>query len=219
MEDIELKQMWQAYDQKLDKLLVLNLRHFEQLQTQKASAKINAFVRTQVVGIVLGVLWVAFLAVLVYNSLHNLWFTISVGAILLFNLYAVIAYVISVVHIRRINLAGSITETQEKLASVRSSLNQTGRILVLQAPFYCTWFIHPSMYENITGMCFTLGVALAFLILSVWIYKALAPTNKRRKWIRNFENSFGGKTIVDATDFLGEIDAFKKENRGPGSLQ
>ena len=63
MEDLELKQMWQAYDKKLEKLLVLNLRNFEQLQSQKARTKLNAFVRNHVAWIVLGVLWVAFFGI------------------------------------------------------------------------------------------------------------------------------------------------------------
>ncbi len=211
MEELELKQMWQAYDKKLEKLLVLNLHNFEQLQSQKAKSKLNAFVRNHVVWIVLGVLWVAFLAFLVVNTLHNLWFAISVGSIMLFSAYATILYIKHVVAISQINVNGNITETQEKLAAVRSSLNQTGRILILQTPFYCTWFINPTMY-NITSMSITLGIAALFAVASVWLYRALATKKIQPKWVKSFENSFGVKAIVDATDFLAEIEAFKKEN-------
>ncbi len=211
MEELELKQMWLAYDIKLEKLLVLNLQNFEQLQSQKAKAKLNAFVRNHVVWIVLGVLWVAFLAFLVVNTLHNLWFDISVGSIMLFSAYATILYIKHVATISQIIVSGNITETQEKLAAVRASLNQTGRILILQTPFYCTWFINPTMY-NIASMSITLGIAALFAVASVWLYRALAPKKVQPKWVRNFENSFGGKAIVEATDFLAEIEAFKNES-------
>ena len=210
MEDLELKQMWQAYDIKLEKLLVLNLRNFEQLQSQKARTKLNAFVRNHVVWIVLGVLWVAFLAFLVVNTLHNIWFVVSVGSILLFTAYATILYIKHVATISQINNNGNITETQEKLAAVRSSLNKTGRILILQAPFYCTWFINPTMY-SVISLSITLCTAALFAVASVWVYWTFAPKKVQPKWVRSFENSFGGKAIVDATDFLEEIEAFKKE--------
>lgn len=212
MEDFELKQMWQAYDRKLEKLLVLNLHNFEQLQTQKAQSRIKTFVYNHVVWIVLGVIWVAALAFLFFNSLSNAWFAVSVGAIMLFSAYATVIYIKHLFLISQVNIGGSITETQKKLASVRSSLNQTGRVLLLQAPFYCTWFITPAMYKNVTGLSITLGIAVFFLVLSIWMYRALAPKNMQRKWVRNFENSFGGKHIVDALEFLDEIEDFKKEN-------
>ncbi|MEO7311112.1 MAG: hypothetical protein ABIX01_11990 [Chitinophagaceae bacterium] len=212
MEDLELKQMWQAYDQKLDRLLVLNLRNFEELQTQKASAKINGFVRQQLVYIIIGVIWVAFLAILVFNTPGNLWFAVSLGGIILFSAYATILYIRHVLMLRQINFNGNITETQEQLAAVRASLNQVGRVLWLQTVFYCTWFINPTMYQNITGMTITFGIAAVFLAASIWMYQALAPKNMHRKWVRNFETSVGGKAIVEASEFLQEIEAFKQEN-------
>ncbi len=212
MEDLELKQMWRAYDQKLDKLLVLNLHYFEQLQTQKAKNKLNAFMLNHAVWIGLGLLWVGVLAFLVLNTLQNLWFTISVGSIILFSAYATILYIKHIAIISQININGNITETQEKLASIRLSLNKTGRVLLLQSPFYCTWFINPTMYNNVVAMSVTLGIAALLAVISVWAYRSLAPKKIQPKWVRNFEKSLGASAIVEATDFLGEIDAFKKEN-------
>jgi len=212
MQDLELKQMWQAYDTKLDKLLVLNLRHFEQLQTQKANDKINSFVRNQVVWILLGVVWTAFLGVLVFNALHNLWFAVSVGIIMVFTAYATLVYLKSVVEIRQINFDENITLAQQKLSGVQASFNQNGRLLFLQAPFYCTWFINPSMYKNVVGMCITLGIAVLFAVLAVWLYRALAPKNMHRPWVKNLTKSLGGNHIIAANEFLEEIAAFKEEN-------
>ena len=118
MEETDVKKLWQLYDNKLEKSLTLNHKIIREIQAQKAERSLSSFRNTQLFGIALGIMWVLLLGFLVFNSLNKTYFVISAGAILVFNVYAVVAYIWTVVVINRINLDGSITETQQKLTQL-----------------------------------------------------------------------------------------------------
>ncbi|MEO6979160.1 MAG: hypothetical protein ABI113_12300, partial [Mucilaginibacter sp.] len=61
MEELDIKQLWHAYDLKLEKSLQLNYRIMSEMQTQKVESNISSFRRNQVAGVVTGILWVLFL--------------------------------------------------------------------------------------------------------------------------------------------------------------
>ena len=84
MEDITLKNIWKAQDEKLDRAMKLNLFVLDSMQKQKAASKLNGLARLKLVAVILGILWSLFLGILVYgNQLQNIYFTVSVGMILL----------------------------------------------------------------------------------------------------------------------------------------
>src|SRR6187399_1908378 len=102
MEDLELRELWKQYDQQIQQANILNLQSwvlqmqtFEYLQTSKAKSKLQAVSRFKQWVIALGILWVLFLAFLFVNSLSwsKVFFAFSVGAILAFNIYAVVLYI------------------------------------------------------------------------------------------------------------------------------
>jgi hypothetical protein len=215
MEEQELKDLWRSYDKKLDTLLEVNFRQLKELQTQKAKTKINSFVINQVVGIILGVIWIGFLFMLVYYSLgKNIYFTVSVALIGVFNVIAVAAYIRHVIMIKQININDNITEAQKKLAKVQSSFNNVGRFLILQTPFYCTFYLSNEMILNgdATFWIIQIPVTLFFTFISIWLYKNLTYENIHKKWVRIMMDSFGGKTMRKAMEFLKEIEDFKKVN-------
>ncbi len=210
MEDLELKKIWQAYDVKLERLLTLNLQNLEKIQAQKAQSKISSFIRTQITGIVVGMLFVAFLGFLIYH-VPNVFFSVSVGMILLFTAYGTFVYFKHVVLLAQIDVDDSITDTQQRLASVQASSLQAGRILMLQTPFYTTWFYNTDMLQE-GNWLLLIGPPLLFTALTIWLYRSLSLRNAHKKWVRVFLDSFGGKEISQAQAFLQEIETFKQEN-------
>ena len=141
MNELELQSIWNAYDKKLEKSLKLNLRIFEDLQTSKAKSKLGSLSAIKVVGIVLGMLWNLFLGALIYgNHFKNLYFTVSVGLLMLFGVVAIATYIKHLVLINEINYTESITATQSKLAELQVSTIRVTGFLWLQMPFYTTFF-------------------------------------------------------------------------------
>ena len=213
MEDITLKNLWKAQDEKLEKTLKLNLYLLESLQKQKAESKLNSLARFKGWAVVLGVIWVLFLGLLIYgNQLQNIYFTVSVSMIMLFNIAAVAIYIKHIALIRQLDYSQSITATQNKLSVLQASTFNL-RFLLLQTPFYTTWFWSNGMINDM-GMRFwfiSLPITLLFTVLAIWLFKNLTLENMHKKWVRSLINSTPEHTSVfKAIDFLNELEEFKK---------
>lgn len=222
MEDIELQKIWQQYDQQLSFSKAINLQSWslhlhcvEMVQNQKTESKLSSLVKFKIWAVVLGVVWIFFLGALVYeNQFRNPYFGISISAILLFNLYAVIAYISQIVLIKQINYDGPITAIQEKLARLEAATIASTRILWLQMPFYTTWFWHSSWihYNDPVFWLVIFPITFCFILLAVFLYQNIKAENLHKKWVRMLMMAGPEyKSVIEAGAFLKEIEAFKKE--------
>ncbi len=213
MEDKILKDLWKAQEEKLDRAMKLNLFILESIQKQKAQSKLNSLAKFKLGAVILGLVWILFLGLLIYgNQLQNIYFTISAGMILIFTLLAVIVYIKHIGLIREMDYSLSITETQKKLSQLQASTFNT-RFLLLQTPFYTTWFWSTEMIEG-SGIKFWLisvPIAVLFTLLAIWLYQNLTPENMHKKWVNTFIKSTPEHTsVMEAQEFLKEIEEFKK---------
>ena len=211
MEDIILKKLWKEQDEKLDKSIKLNLRLFESLQKQKAESKLNSLAKLKIWAVVLGVVWVLFLTMLVYgNQLQNIFFTVSVSMIIMITLAAIAIYIKQIALIKQLNYSQPIADTQKKLAKLQSS-TFSSRFILLQTPFYTTWFWSVEMIQDsIVKFCFiALPITLLFTVLAIWLYKNLTPENMHKKWVKYLINNDSERMpILKAQHFLNEIEEF-----------
>ena len=211
MEESAIRQLWQEYDRKLEINLQLNYKILREIQTRKYKDHIGSFRINQVIGVVTGILWVLLLVFLATHHAGNIYFAISLGGIALFNVFAVAAYIRHLVMLDRVNIADNITAAQQKLAAIQASLNNVGRILVLQTPFYCTFWYSPALVEH-GGTWFwviNLSILSLSIILSVYLFRTLTYENIHRQWVRVFIESLGGRKLTKAMEFLQEIEAYK----------
>ena len=213
MEEITLKNLWKAQDEKLDRTMKLNLFIMESMQKQKAQSKLNDLARLKLVAVILGILWVLFLGLLIYgNQLRNMYFTISVGMIMLITIAAIIAYIRHIVLIKELDYSQSITDTQKKLARLQAS-TFNNRFILLQTPFYTTWFWSAEMIEaSVIKFCLiAIPITLLFTILTIWLYKNLTPLKMHKKWVSYLlKNDPEQVPLLQAQKFLEEIEEFKK---------
>jgi hypothetical protein len=213
MEDITLKTLWKAQDEKLDRTMKLNFFIMESMQKQKAQSKLNGLARLKLVAVILGILWALFLGVLIYgNQLRNMYFTVSVGMIMLITIAAIIAYIRHIVLIKGLDYSESITDTQKKLAKLQAS-TFSSRFILLQTPFYTTFFWSTEMIEaSVTKFCLiAVPITLLFTILTIWLYKNLTPLKMHKKWVSYLlKNDPEQVPLLQAQKFLAEIEEFKK---------
>ena len=213
MEDIALKNIWKEQDEKLDRTMKLSLLLMESLQKQKAETKLNSLARFKGWTVVLGIIWILFLGVLVYgNQLKNIYFTVSVGIILLFNITAVAVYIKHIVLIRQLDYSESITNTQKKLSILQASTFNL-RFLFLQTPFYTTWYWSTGMING-SGIKFWLiavPITLGFTALAIWVYKTLTAGNMHKNGVSFLiKSSTDTTSIKKAKNLLTERESFKK---------
>ncbi len=219
MEDIELKNIWKSYDQKIDEAKILNLQSwavniktFEYLQTHKAQSKLRSLATFKIWAIVLGIFWLLFLGVLAYgNHFQNVYFTSSVIAIMLFTIIAIAVYIKQVVLINQINYSESIVTTQQKLTELQASTLNVARVLWLQMPFYTTFFWNT---EWITGdikfWLVAFPITFFFTFLAIWLYRNISLKNANKKWFKILMGKKEWESIIIAKKYLDEIEEFKK---------
>lgn len=212
MEDITLKNLWKAQDEKLDRAMKLNLFILESMQKQKAQSKLNSLARLKLVAVILGILWSLFLGILVYgNQLQNIYFTVSVGMILLITIAAIAIYIKHIVLIKEIDYSQSITDTQKKLAKLQASTFNS-RFILLQTPFYTTWFWSTEMIQaSVIKFCLiAVPITLLFTVLTIWLYRNLTPLKMHKKWVSYLlKNDPEQVPVIQAQKFLNEIEEFK----------
>lgn len=214
MKEQDLINAWQLYDKKLDHLLEVNYRQLKEIQTMKAGSEISSFIRNHVIVMMLGVAWVWFLGFLVYHTRDNIYFTLSAGFIILFNILAVILYLKHIIILSRINFSESITETQHRLVQVYTSYVQVGRVLLLQTPFYCTWWYTADLVQNGGPLFWTIQFVIVSILtgLAIYMFTKLSLKNKSGNWVKRTDKFFGAEKLQKAIAFLDELNKFKKES-------
>ncbi len=224
MNDIELKDLLASYNHKLEEAKVLNLQSwvlnlqcFETLQQQKSKSKLKSLVNFKIVAVALGILWVAFLGFLFFQSLEisKIFFLISTGAIMLITSAAIIVYIYHIILISEINNSGNVLRTQETIAHLKLSTINITRILFLQAPFYCTfwWSLSFIVNDPLPFWLISFPVALAFTLASLWLWKNISMKNAHKKWFKILFNSPEWNCLIKANNFLEEINNFRKEKK------
>ena len=222
MDDMELQNIWKAYDQKLEEAKLLNMQSwalhiktFEVLQSQKAKSKLNSLSRFKIWTILGGIAWIAFLFFLIFYSLsfQKIFFLVSASMIALFSLIAVIVYIQHVIWIRQIDNSDSIVEVQEKISKLQVSTLQIVRILFLQTPFYTTFFFTPkwAMSGDIWFWLISVPITILFTLLSIWLYRNINAKNAHKKWFRILFNSPEWTSVIKAMLFLKELEEYKND--------
>lgn len=222
MDDAQLKDIWQSYERQIEASRVLNMQSwvlnmqcFEELQRQKANCKLNRLITIKMIAVVLGIIWVLFLGFLWIHALtfSRIFFAVSVGMIILCTSIAIVVYVSHIILIRQINNSESIIDTQEKLARLQLSTINVTRILFLQAPFYCTWFITPEWIRNDwQSVAFiTLPITLLFTFFSIWLFRNIKYENRNKKWFKILFNSPEWNYVLKAQEFIEDIEEFRRE--------
>ena len=211
MEDITLQNLWKAQDEKLDRTMKLNLFIMESMQKQKVQSKLKGLARLKLTAVILGILWSLFLGVLIYgNQLRNIYFTVSVGMIMIITIAAVAAYIKHIALIKALDYSESIADTQKKLAKLQASTFNS-RFILLQTPFYTTFFWSTEMIQSsVTKFCLiAVPITLAFTLLTIWLYQNLTPLNMHKKWVSYLvKNDPEHIPIMQAQLFLTEIEEF-----------
>ena len=223
MEDVQLKELLDSYNNKLEEARVLNLQSwvlnfkcYENIQSQKVRSKLRSLITIKTIAILLGIIWVIFLGYLVFHSfqMKNIFFIISLSAIILFTVLAIFVYIWHIVLISKINDSENVIKTQEKITRLQLSTINVTRILFLQAPFYCTFWWSQTMIANSPGSFWLISfpIALLFTFGALWLFKNISTRNVDKKWFKFLFNSPEWTSLIKAKDYLEEINLFKNSN-------
>lgn len=102
-------------------------------------------------------------------------------------------------------------QTQKMLGTLQLSTIKTVRILVLQTPFYTTWFWSAKWIKS--DAIFWLvpfPATILFKLLAMWLYKNITVKNIENKKLQSLFSGPEFSYIVKAKLFLEEIETFRK---------
>jgi len=220
MEDQELLNLWRANDNKLEKLLTINLNHIEFVQKQKVKSAFQPLFLSKIFSLLFGIVCVIFFGTFIFNHLKIIHMIISGGILLALS---VLHTAICIAHLNIISdmkYSQSIIDLQEKLASFQSFSAIYARISLLMFPLFIACQI--IFFEVVFNVDFVavanpdywnanIILSVMFIPPAIWLYKKLTVRNFHIKWVRNIIGNSSGKATANAMEFLREIEDFKRE--------
>lgn len=218
MEETNFVLLWKEHYQKIDQSLLINKRLLHEMLTEKAQSSIRSLVRGKAFGVFAAVVYlgllgfVLFVTIAHYRPAFN-YFLFSIGAIFLINLKALYDYIHHLILLGKVDYDGSVMDIQGKLRALQVSLVQHCKIMVLQFPLWTTFFLSSTWFPGQVGLGYILIQVLltgSFVWLAIWLYRKISMKNLENRWVSLFVNGVGGKSILNALRFygeLGELDA------------
>jgi hypothetical protein len=211
----EFQEIWKAYDRKLEKSLQLNLHLLKEVQSQKARSALRSFIAGRVIGIVIGMLYLALLCVAFWFVRRQPVMAVSFAVFIICTVIAIGEYIQEIGVIRGIGYGDNVVDTQAKLAGIQSGIVRTLRISWVQLPFWATFFVSNELLRK-GGREFLMievPIVLVLTILAVILFKNITIENaQKKKWVNALIRSAGLKSVSRAMDFMKEIEDFKKDS-------
>src|SRR5882724_11456185 len=115
MEAEELKNIWQAYETKLEKSLKLNIRCIEEIQSQKAKSKLKSVLIMRVFEIILHLFVISFLAKFLFKNFFYIQYAAPAAVLVCFYAIAFSNCVRQIITIKQIDYSKSVADIQKKL--------------------------------------------------------------------------------------------------------
>ncbi len=218
MEETNFVLLWKEQYEKIDQSLAINKQLLKEIISQKAESALQSLIRLKAIGIAALVIYlillgiVLFYAITHYSSAAN-YFIISIGIIFLINVKALFDYIKHLVWANNIVYDGSITEIQEKLTKLQLSILQHSRTMVLQFPFWTTFYLSDAWFPHSIGwgyIIFQILITGSFTFIAYWLYKNQTIQNVDKKWLKTLLQGSGGKSVMKALAFYKELEAFKQ---------
>jgi len=220
MEETNFVLLWKEQSEKIDQSLAINNQILKELVSQKAESALQSLIRFKARGVVVAVIYiillgmVLFYAISHYSSASN-YFIISMIAVFLINIKALNDYIKHLAWINNIDYNGSIIEIQQKLSELQLSILGHSRFMVLQFPFWTTFYLSNTWFPYSVSwgyIIFQFLLTASFTYLAYWLYKNQTLENANKKWVKSFIDGSGGKSVMKAIEFYKDIEKFKQVN-------
>lgn len=218
MEDPNFVLLWKEHYEKIDRSLIINKLLLEEVVNQKAESALQSLTKFKTKGVIAAIIYLIILGLVLlyaishYSSAAN-YFIISMSAIFLINVKALYDYIKHLVWTNNIDYNGSITAIQEKLTKLQLSILQHSRFIVLQFPFWTTFYLSDKWFPNSVNwsyIIFQLLLTASFTYLAYWLYKNQTIENINKKWMKIFIQGSGGKLVMKAIAFYNDLENFKQ---------
>jgi hypothetical protein len=214
MNETDLKYLWQigneqiAISQKsdktsLDNLTKRNLSHF-----------LSSMKPIKIFTLLVGLLWLLGIGYVLLKLTINaydqvsLYFLYSAYFQVMLTAMAVIIYIIQLSTLYSIDFNKPVVILQKTLIKLKASTLNVTKILILQLPFWTTFYWNESMFKNGTLPFFILqgAVTISFTYLSLWLFFHLKFENADKWWFKLLLQGKEWEPLITSINILNEME-------------
>tara|TARA_B110001450_G_C17645012_1_gene490845 strand:+ start:670 stop:1329 length:660 start_codon:yes stop_codon:yes gene_type:complete len=219
MEAVELNKIMEAYDNKLDKTLRLNLSSMNELQLEKPQNSTKKILRYRIFEVVIFSFMALFLGWYIANNWGQTHLVISGIILHVFTLIALVGSIGQVVLLQQVDFSKPIVEIRKKIELVNSHGLLFVKLIFLSAPVWWSYaiigldlFLGFDIYVHLEQDFVVRYLVINFLLIIplVWILNKLSYKNLHIKWVRKTIRFFTGTKTMKALEFLNDIEEFEK---------
>jgi hypothetical protein len=218
MEVLELKKIMEAYDNKLDKTLLLNKSAVKALQLKKSQNSTKKILRYRIFEVVIFSFLAIFLGWYIANNWDQTHLAISGIIVHVFALVAVVGSIGQIVLLQQIDFSKPIVKIRNKIELVNSHGLLFVKLIFLSAPVWWSYaivgidlFLDFDLYIHLEQDFVIRYLVLNFILIIpiVWVFNKLSYKNLHIKWVRKTIRLFAGTKTMKAMEFLNDIEEFE----------
>jgi len=220
MNAMELEQLMEEYNRKLDEIIHLNKNNtFKNLPFRKSRQTTNSLLFYRITEVAFWGLVVVFMGSFVAFHLKEIHLAVSGLIIELFALIALTGSIGQIVLIRQIDYSKPVVEIRKKIESVNAHGLLFIKLLMISLPVWWVYAIvglyllfgidiYPYLNPKFVTVYLTMNGVL--VIPLIWFLNKLSYENLHIKWVQKTINGLTSPRTRMALHFLKEIEVFEK---------
>ncbi len=220
MNELELKKLWQATNDKLDESIVINKNNTEDITRVKVHSILGSMKPIKIFTLLAGILWVG-IGVIALSSIYlnsfseaNKFFLFSASIQVGLTAMALFVYLYQLITIYQVDITDPIIRTQEKLSSLKMSTLWVTRIIFLQLPVWTTFWWNETMLTDwgILQWAVTLFFTILFTAVAIWLFFNIKYENKNKKWFQRIFSVKEWSPLMKSMELLEQVEDYKEQN-------
>jgi hypothetical protein len=214
MNDTDLKYLWKTGNEQIAIGQTSDKTSLENLTKRNVSHFISSMKPIKIFTLLVGLLWVLGIGYVLLKLTINaydqvsLYFLYSAYFQVMLTAMAVILYIIQLSILYRIDFDKPVIILQKTLINLKVSTLNITRILILQLPFWTTFYWNESMFKNGTLPLFILqgAVTISFTYLSLWLFFHLKFENADKWWFKLLLQGKEWEPLITSINILNEME-------------
>ncbi len=218
MEANELKAMFAAYDQKLEKQLQINKTILKAIEFEKPKRHKQSVLISRVMEIVIFSLLALFLGSYIANNWHTSHLAISGIMVGVFTIIALAGSIGQVVLVQNIDFTKPIVTIRKKIEQVNSHGLLFVKLMFLSAPIWwafvvvaADYFFNLDVYAHMDADFVSKYLIINFLLIIplAWFLHKLSYKNLQTGWVKKTIGLFTSTKTMKALESLQNIENFE----------
>jgi hypothetical protein len=214
MNDTDLKYLWQTGNKQIASSQKSDKTSLDKLTKRNVSHFLSSMKPIKIFTLLVGLLWVFSIGYVLIKLTINayaqvsLYFLYSAYFQVMLTAVAVILYIIQLSTLYSIDFNKPVVILQKTLIKLKASTLNVTRILILQLPFWTTFYWNESIFKNGTLPLFILqgAVTISFTFLSLWLFFHLKFENADKWWFKLLLQGKEWEPIIASIDILNDME-------------